>query len=1141
MRHRLALIAYCAAGLAAWAPLPAAASDAADRRAALEFFEKRIRPVLVQSCYECHSAKTATPKGGLRLDSRQGVLTGGDSGASIVPGKPAESLLIEALRYESLQMPPKAQLPQETIADFVRWIEMGAPDPRDGADSAADDDSWQTILAARRDWWSLRPVIDPPVPASGAGWAAHAVDRFIASQLEDAGLAPAPPADARTLIRRLSLVLTGLPPAWDDVERFQQAFAEDSDAACAALVDRLLASPHFGERWARHWMDVVRFSETHGNEWNYEVHHAWRYRDYLIRALGADVPWDRLVREHIAGDLLEPRWNNELQLNESPIGTAFYRFGEVNHDDCVSLTSIGYDILDNQIDTLSKAFQATTIACARCHHHKLDAVSMEDYYALLGILKSSRPTAHTLDAAAVNAAPLKQLRKLKPLIREEVARHWQSQAELLPRYLLAADAQLRGAAEAGSLAEGLEPARLEKWVAALKVENPGLDHPVRAWQTATRAEAPAAKWQELAAEHAAARESHASFNTNDFSAFGNFRPQAGSDHELAASWHATGQGLRDAPAASGDFTIAHTGDDALASILPAGTYTHTLSQKLNGTLRSPLLPAGWKYLSVQVLGEKTSAFRLVSNNCQLNYANYRALTSAKPTWVTFPIPEQGQALGTFAELVTKFNNPKFPDQLGTLGGDTSNARIPWSEAAADPRSWFGIRQAVLHNQPDPPKPDLTALARLFANAEVVTSRETVAARYGEAVGAAVAAWSAGTATDDDVEWLSWVLEHGLLDHSLAASPRLDQLVTEYRQIEHELQQPRLAPGLADPPGEGYDHPLLERGDYRQPGRPVPRRYLEVLTGPTEAEGAMPFVEGSGRRQLAEAIASPHNPLTARVIVNRIWHHLFGTGLVRSVDDFGRVGERPSHPELLDFLAARFSRPREEGGLGWSTKALIREIVLSQTFRMSNRASNAGRMRDPENRLLHHYPARRLEAEAIRDSILAVAGRLDRRFFGTSIQPYREESNADRRLFAGPLDGDGRRSVYIKVNLMEGPAFLSSFNIPGGKLAQGRRDVTNVPAQALTLLNDGFVRQQAGLWGERVAASNADTVEERLHVMLRHALGREPEPAEAATFEQLVRSLAELHGVSPGAVLASGPVWSDVAHVLFNLKEFIYIP
>src|SRR5207253_2297394 len=226
------------------------------------------------------------------------------------------------------------------------------------------------------------------------------IDRFLLAAMEAKGLAPAKDADPRTLIRRLSRVLTGLPPTAAEVEEFVAAWdgASAKRQAVEKLVDRLLASPHFGERWARHWLDIVRFSETHGNEWNYEVHHAWRYRDYLIRAFNDDVPYDQLVREHIAGDLLaQPRWNRSERFNESLIGTAFYRFGEVNHDDCIDLRQIGYDIADNQIDTLTKAFQATTVACARCHDHKLDAVSMRDYYALLGVLRGSRLVSHTID------------------------------------------------------------------------------------------------------------------------------------------------------------------------------------------------------------------------------------------------------------------------------------------------------------------------------------------------------------------------------------------------------------------------------------------------------------------------------------------------------------------------------------------------------------------------------------------------------------------------------------------------------------------------------------------------------------------------------------------------------------------------
>jgi hypothetical protein len=293
--------------------------------------------------------------------------------------------------------------------------------------------------------------------------------------------------------------------------------------------------------------------------------------------------------------------------------------------------------------------------------------------------------------------------------------------------------------------------------------------------------------------------------------------------------------------------------------------------------------------------------------------------------------------------------------------------------------------------------------------------------------------------------------------------------------------------------------------------------------------------GSGRLELAERIASPANPLTARVMVNRIWHHLFGAGIVRTVDDFGRVGELPSHPELLDYLTARFV---EEG---WSTKRLIRLLVTSRAFRAAAAPSRAALQVDPENRLLSHYPARRMEAEAIRDAILAASGRLDDTLYGPSIQPFREQSNADRRLFAGPLDGAGRRSVYIKFNLMESPKFLGAFNLPGGKVAQGRRDATQVPAQALALLNDPFVLSQADAWARRLCASRPTSIDERVAAMFQTAYGRPPTNDERGQFVAVVKELGELHGVAENDLLQSDAVWRDAAHALFVTEEFIYIP
>ncbi len=1104
----------------------------------VEFFEKKIRPVLVQHCYECHSAGAEKLGGGLLLDSRDGVRKGGDSGSIIESTKPEESLILKAIHYmdDSVQMPPTGKLPAAVIADFEAWVKQGAPDPRDQPAEAKPEDSWDETLRERATWWSFQPLLRPAVPQpSDLSCSAHPVDHFLLAKLEDQNLKPAPPADPRTLARRLSLVLTGLPPSRDQVAEFVAACGASSadqvlpPEAVAKLVDSLLASSHFGERWARHWLDVVRFSETHGNEWNYEVHHAWRYRDYLIRAFNSDLPYDQFVREHIAGDLLpQPRWNEQEKFNESLIGTGFYRFGEVNHDDCISLRSIGYDLADNQIDTLTKAFQATTVACARCHNHKLDAVSVEDYYGLLGVLRSSRQVSHCIDAPDVNAPLLERLRKLKDELRKELANVWLQDTQQFARYMQAAQARRAKLPNADELAQGLDAQRLEKWLAVLAIEKLPLEDPFEPWRvlaTATQADATMfpAQWRSLADQLASEDRQRREFNQSQFETFADFR---GGD---VADWQVGGQGLREGASRSGEFVLQPEGESVVRAILPAGVFTHRLSDKLNGTLRSPVLPLGKKQISFQVLGQRSSALRLVSNNCQLNYKNYRALTSSDLTWVTFSPPDDRDNLRTYAELMTMFDNPKFPDQLSALGGDKDNYKLPWEKAAENPRSYFGVTRVVLHDTAEPPKPEVTHLQPLLA-AEDPASLADVTARYAAIASAAVQAWASGTATDDDVRWLDALVQRELLSNQRSQSPQIASLSEQYRQVEATLALPRVAIGMGEG-GPGIEQPILIRGDCERPGAAVPRRYLEVLSHSRDAFANA----GSGRLELAERIASAENPLTARVMVNRVWHHLFGAGLVRTVDDFGHVGDLPSHPELLDYLASQFVDE------GWSVKRLIRSLVLTCAFQLSNQPSSEAQEIDPLNRLLQHYPARRMEAEAVRDSMLAASGRLDPTLYGLSVQPFREKEYVDRRLFPGPIDGNGRRSIYIKNNLMEGPKFLAAFNFPGGKVTQGRRDVTNVPAQALALLNDPMVLQLADVWSQQLIARADETVAMRVDVMFQAALSRAPTAEEQSRFENTVQRLGELHQVPPADVLKNQLIWKDVAHALFNVSEFIYIP
>jgi len=445
-----------------------------------------------------------------------------------------------------------------------------------------------------------------------------------------------------------------------------------------------------------------------------------------------------------------------------------------------------------------------------------------------------------------------------------------------------------------------------------------------------------------------------------------------------------------------------------------------------------------------------------------------------------------------------------------------------------------VTRAVLHDGKEPPRAELVHMRRLFRGV-VPTSVVELAARYTDAARQAVRAWSAegtsasGGTSDADVRWISWLLGNGLLTNSTQATVSIRELLARYREVERQIPSPKIVASMADL-GAGFDVPLKVRGDPEELGEVVPRRYLEVLCGTDRALE----VRGSGRRELAELIASPKNPLTARVMVNRVWHHFFGTGIVKTVDDFGQVGERPSHPRLLDYLAGRFVKE------GWSVKKLVRCLVLTRTYRMASSQRADATAVDPDNRLLHRQPLRRLEAEAIRDAMLSVSGRLDRTLYGRSIHPHRFKERPSRRLFCGPLDGDGRRSIYTKVTLTEEPPFLAVFNLPEPKEARGRRDRTNVPAQALTLLNDPFVLRQAEAWAARIVAEGDLSVSSRIERMFLLALGRPANLPETERFERAVAGFATLHGVPPEEALTSARVWKDVAHAIFNVKEFLYI-
>ena len=404
--------------------------------AQLDFFEQRIRPMLVNECYECHGAQKQ--KGKLRVDFRDGLLKGGDSGPAIVAGDAKKSLLVQSIRHDdpdSAMPKDRPKLSDAVIADFVKWINDGAPDPRDqpASETTAASAGWQATFTARKDWWSFKPVQKVAPPAfTNTAWSSHPVDQFLLAKIEERGLQPAAPADRRTLLRRLTFTLSGLAPTTDEV----RAFLDDtSPDAYAKVVNRLLASPRFGEHWARHWMDLMRFAETHGSEGDPEIPNAWRYRDYLIRAFNTDVPWDQLIREHLAGDLVpKPRWNETEGINESLLGLAHFRLVEHGFNPVDTLDE-QIKTVDSQIDVVSKAFQGLTTSCARCHNHKFDPISERDYYALHGIFASVRPTQLTIDQPARLRVHRDELEKLKGAIKVEMAKAWEKSASELTTHL----------------------------------------------------------------------------------------------------------------------------------------------------------------------------------------------------------------------------------------------------------------------------------------------------------------------------------------------------------------------------------------------------------------------------------------------------------------------------------------------------------------------------------------------------------------------------------------------------------------------------------------------------------------------------------------------------------------------------------
>ncbi len=890
-----------------------------------DYFERKVRPILVTNCTSCHDAKKQ--KGGLRLDTKAGFVKGGDTG-------PATAKHIAgAVKYDGdLKMPPKGKLSDADIAILTEWVKGGAPWPNDGDTAKGPKDGFD-LQARAKAHWSFQPIARPAVPKAAQG-AGTEIDRFLLAKLSNAGLSFAPPAEKRALLRRAYYDLIGLPPKPEEIDAFEK---DTSANAFEKVVDKLLASQHYGERWGRHWLDLVRYAETHGHEFDFEIADAWRYRDYVIRAFNADVPFDRFLTEHIAGDLMpNPRRDPRTGVNESLLATGFWWLGEAKHSPVDSRAEYA-DRTDNQIDVFGKAVFGLTISCARCHDHKFDAIATKDYYALFGVLASSRYTrADVSDPAAAQ----KVLNELK-------------------------DARAKANGRREPAGAPPESEATNKWRA-----------------TATAFERFEDGWR--------------------------------------GRWDAEGLALR--PEAGPGFP--HSGREA---------------NKLIGALRSPTFTIDKRYLAARVAGRGAKA-RVVLNGLQL---------------IQDPI---------YGGLKRDINHG---EDLRWLVFDLKmwKGQPAYLELLDEGNGYFAVSEAHFADAPPP--------------------------------------GDAGPKV-----------------------PLPDSTDAKVKELEAKLPDPIRAPASRD--GTGINERVFVRGNHKTLGIEAPR-------GTLEAFGQKPFDgTGSGRTELARTVIDPKNPLVARVIVNRLWKHHFGEGIVRSPDDFGVQGQPPSHPELLDWLATELVARQ------WSLKEMHKLMLFSSAYQQSSRATPEQTARaetaDPQNKLLHRQNVRRLEAEAIRDALLAVSGRLDAKMEGPGILPHLTEHQVGRGKPGtnGPLDGNGRRSVYLAVRRNFLNPMFTAFDYPTPFTAIGRRTVSNVPAQALVMLNNPFVLQQADLWAKRVLEVKASN-EDRVRAMYATAFGRAPTRDESDSALQLVKELSAEYG-KPDHPKA----WADLAHVLFTTKEFVFV-
>ncbi|HUY36144.1 MAG TPA: DUF1553 domain-containing protein [Pirellulales bacterium] len=1116
------------AGLVCWLshlpPLAAGepqVTSAMPEPARLEFFEKQVRPLLAARCHECHGARRQ--KGGLRLDSRAAALAGGESGPVVVPGKPDESLLVDAVRYgQVFQMPPKGKLPDAEVAALVEWVRQGAPWPKDdpsaeavGRPSAAEGEPLFT--SEQRAFWAFRPPADPPPPpVKNGAWPKGPLDHFILAGLEARGLWPAPPADKRALIRRASYDLIGLPPTPGEVEAF---LADESPDAFGRVVDRLLASPLYGQRWGRHWLDVARYADSNGLDENLAYVNAYRYRDYVVSAFNRDLPFDQFVIEQLAGDLLPPAADEAIR-HERMVATGFLTLGAkmLAEDDPVKMEM---DIIDEQLDTIGTTFMGLTIGCARCHDHKFDPVPTADYYSLAGIFKSTKTMENFNVVAVWHERPLAAPERIAA-VEEHQERGARKKSEIDGRVKEANDAivaEIRRDAARYLLAAALLDAG--HFTLEPRMSNPAADQPTGAIvieaEKFDRGQA-----TKLFDGYGAGIGVIASFGPEaSFAEYDVDLPSEGVyqiELRYAADASRPCDLLIDGQLLKHDAAKERTGTwnpdtqtwfaEALVS-LSARKHTLRLQRRepfphLDRLALVPRRPPDGVDPEIYAFPAPEAADRRWNRAVLDGWVRYLARTKHEPTSALHAWHVWQEAEGEIA----KFDTVKF-------------------DANVSP-----VVAAVLRE----PRPK---------------SAEELAERYGQLFLGAQNAWkelkqspagaSADKLADPALEALRQVLDDPQGPFALPPRPEAHytaETKAELARLRDELADlqrtapPPLPLAMAVEERAVTNVRVHVRGNHLTQGEEVPRRFPRIIAG-----GEQPSLSptASGRLELAQWLTRPNHPLTGRVLVNRVWRGHFGEGLVRTPDNFGRLGERPTHPELLDWLTRRFVEN------GWSIKSLHRLIMHSAAYQMSTAFNAEAAAADPDNRLCWRMNRRRLEAEAVRDAILAASGRLDPALEGTLLNANPRQYVASTNSVDTTQYESFRRSLYLPVIRSALYDVFQAFDFAEPSVANGGRASTTVAPQALFMMNSSLVGAETRHLAATLLANASADDAGRVGVLYARALGRPPSAADlsrALEFVGRMETNTAWQSLEPAERRLRA--WQSLCRVLMSSSEFIYV-